>query len=81
MDLESLAFPGLNKTRERLLDVLSRLTFPRALKYLDIGPGLLEEAQRNLTLRDGARRARARGLHRRAVRAPRARLAGRTRTC
>jgi len=32
--------------------VLSRLTFPRALKYLDIGPGLEEEARRNLTLRD-----------------------------
>ena len=32
--------------------MLSRLTFPRALKYLDIGPGLEEEARRNLTLRD-----------------------------
>ncbi len=42
----------MSKTRERLLDVLSRLTFPRALKYLDIGPGLLEEARRNLTLRE-----------------------------
>jgi cytoplasmic iron level regulating protein YaaA (DUF328/UPF0246 family) len=52
LDLDTLAFPGLTKTRERLLDVLSRLTFPRALKYLDIGPGLTEEAQRNLTLRD-----------------------------
>jgi uncharacterized protein len=51
VDLGSLAFPSLNKTRERLLDVLARLTFPRALKYLDVGPGLLEEAQRNLTLR------------------------------
>lgn len=51
VDLGSLAFPSLNKTRERLLDVLSRLTFPRGLKYLDVGPGLLEEAQRNLTLR------------------------------
>jgi len=51
VDLGSLAFPGLSRTRERLLDVLSRLTFPRALKYLDIGPGLQEEAQRNLTLR------------------------------
>jgi uncharacterized protein len=47
-----LPFPGLTKTRERLLDVLSRLTFPRALQYLDVGPGLLEEAQRNLTLRE-----------------------------
>jgi cytoplasmic iron level regulating protein YaaA (DUF328/UPF0246 family) len=35
-----------------LLDVLSRLTFPRALKYLDVGAGLEEEARRNLTLRD-----------------------------
>jgi cytoplasmic iron level regulating protein YaaA (DUF328/UPF0246 family) len=52
LDLDAFPFPGLNKTRERLLDVLSRLTFPRALKQLDIGPGLLEEAQRNLTLRD-----------------------------
>jgi len=52
LDLSQLAFPGLTKTRERLLDVLSRLTFPRALKYLDIGPGLEEEARRNLTLRD-----------------------------
>jgi len=51
VDLGSLAFPGLNKTRERLLDVLARLTFPRALKYLDVGPGLQAEAQRNLTLR------------------------------
>jgi cytoplasmic iron level regulating protein YaaA (DUF328/UPF0246 family) len=52
VDVSALPFAGLNKTRERLLDVLSRLTFPRALKYLDVGPGLLEEAQRNLTLRD-----------------------------
>jgi uncharacterized protein len=52
VDVSSLPFPRLGKTRERLLDVLSRLTFPRALKYLDIGPGLEEEARRNLTLRD-----------------------------
>ncbi len=52
LDVSQLAFPGLTKTRERLLDVLSRLTVPRALKYLDVGPGLLDEAQRNLTLRD-----------------------------
>ncbi|MBE2316134.1 peroxide stress protein YaaA [Solirubrobacter sp. CPCC 204708] len=52
VDVAALPFPGLNKTRERLLDVLSRLTFPRALTYLDIGPGLEEEARRNLTLRD-----------------------------
>jgi cytoplasmic iron level regulating protein YaaA (DUF328/UPF0246 family) len=52
LDVSELPFPGLGKTRERLLDVLSRLTFPRALKYLDIGPGLEEEARRNLTLRD-----------------------------
>ena len=51
VEVGALPFPGLNKTRERLLDVLSRLTFPRALQYLDVGPGLLEEAQRNLTLR------------------------------
>ena len=50
--LEELAFGGLTKTRSRLLDVLSRLTFPRALHYLDVGPGLTEEAMRNLTLRD-----------------------------
>jgi hypothetical protein len=52
LDLAELPFGGLTKTRERLLDVLSRLTFPRALKYLDIGPGLTEEATRNLTLRE-----------------------------
>jgi cytoplasmic iron level regulating protein YaaA (DUF328/UPF0246 family) len=52
LDLDTLPFPGLTKTRGRLLDVLSRLTLPRALKYLDIGPGLAEEAARNLTLRD-----------------------------
>ena len=52
VDVSELPFPGLGKTRERLLDVLARLTFPRALKYLDIGPGLEEEARRNLTLRD-----------------------------
>jgi cytoplasmic iron level regulating protein YaaA (DUF328/UPF0246 family) len=51
VDLGSLAFPALNRTRERLLDVLARLTFPRALKYLDIGAGLEAEARRNLTLR------------------------------
>jgi cytoplasmic iron level regulating protein YaaA (DUF328/UPF0246 family) len=51
-DLAELAFPALTKTRSRLLDVLSRLTFPRALKYLDVGPGLADEAARNLTLRD-----------------------------
>jgi cytoplasmic iron level regulating protein YaaA (DUF328/UPF0246 family) len=52
LELSELAFPALTKTRSRLLDVLSRLTFPRALKYLDIGPGLTHEATRNLTLRD-----------------------------
>jgi cytoplasmic iron level regulating protein YaaA (DUF328/UPF0246 family) len=52
LDLAALPFGGLTKTRSRLLDVLSRLTFPRALKYLDIGPGLTDEATRNLTLRD-----------------------------
>jgi hypothetical protein len=51
VELSELAFPGLTKTRSRLLDVLSRLTFPRALKYLDVGPGLAEEAARNLELR------------------------------
>ena len=50
VDLDALAFPSLTKTRERLLAVLSRLTFPRALKYLDIGAGLTQEAERNLTL-------------------------------
>jgi cytoplasmic iron level regulating protein YaaA (DUF328/UPF0246 family) len=52
VDVAALPFPGLGKTRERLLDVLSRLTLPRALQYLDVGPGLEEEARRNLTLRD-----------------------------
>ena len=52
VDLGALAFPGLTKTRERLLGVLSRLTFPRALTYLDVSAGLTEEAQRNLTLRE-----------------------------
>ena len=52
VDVASLALPGLTKTRERLLDVLSRLTFPRALEYLDVGPGLEPEARRNLTLRE-----------------------------
>jgi cytoplasmic iron level regulating protein YaaA (DUF328/UPF0246 family) len=50
VDLGALAFPTLTKTRERLLATLSRLTFPRALSYLSIGPGLQEEAERNLTL-------------------------------
>jgi uncharacterized protein len=50
VDLGALAFPGLTKTRERLLGVLSRLTLPRALKYLDISAGLADEAERNLTL-------------------------------
>ncbi len=50
VDLGALAFPGLTKTRERLLAVLSRLTLPRALKYLDISAGLADEAARNLTL-------------------------------
>jgi cytoplasmic iron level regulating protein YaaA (DUF328/UPF0246 family) len=50
--LDEHAFPALGKTRARLLDVLSRLTFPRALGYLDVGPGLEDEARRNLTLRD-----------------------------
>ena len=50
MDLGALAFGGLTKTRERLLAVLSKLTLPRALKYLDISAGLAEEAERNLTL-------------------------------
>src|SRR5262245_28851746 len=52
VELSELALPGLSKTRERLLDVLSRRTFPRALTYLDIGPGLEPEARRNLTLRE-----------------------------
>jgi cytoplasmic iron level regulating protein YaaA (DUF328/UPF0246 family) len=51
VDLDGLAFPALNRTRERLLDVLARLTFPRALKYLDLSEGLAGEAERNLTLR------------------------------
>ena len=51
VDLDALAFPALNRTRERLLDVLARLTFPRALRYLGVGPGLEAEARRNLTLR------------------------------
>jgi cytoplasmic iron level regulating protein YaaA (DUF328/UPF0246 family) len=50
VDLAALAFPALTKTRERLLAVLSRLTLPRALKYLDISAGLADEAERNLTL-------------------------------
>jgi uncharacterized protein len=52
VELGELALPQLTKTRERLLDVLSRLTFPRALQYLDVGPGLEPEARRNLTLRE-----------------------------
>jgi cytoplasmic iron level regulating protein YaaA (DUF328/UPF0246 family) len=53
VDLSALPFAGLTKTRERLLAVLERLgTSPRALKYLDIGPGLAEEAARNATLRE-----------------------------
>jgi cytoplasmic iron level regulating protein YaaA (DUF328/UPF0246 family) len=52
VDVSALPFKGLTKTRERLLDVLSRLTFPRALTYLDVGPGLEQEARRNLTLRE-----------------------------
>jgi cytoplasmic iron level regulating protein YaaA (DUF328/UPF0246 family) len=53
VDLDTLAFADrLGRTRSRLLDVLSRLTFPRALGYLDVGPGLEAEARRNLTLRD-----------------------------
>ena len=79
--LATLPFPGLNKTRERLLDVLSRLTFPRALKYLDIGPGLRGGGAAQPDAARRARRARARGLHRRALRAPRARHARRARTC
>ena len=51
VDLGALAFPGLTKTRERLLDVLARLSLPRALKYLDVSAGLAAEAERNLTLR------------------------------
>jgi uncharacterized protein len=51
VELAELAFPSLTKTRSRLLDVLSRLTFPRALRYLDVGPGLEDEVRRNLTLR------------------------------
>src|SRR6185436_14262696 len=53
VDLDELPFAGLTKTRERLLAVLARLgTSPRALKYLDIGPGLAGEAARNATLRE-----------------------------
>jgi uncharacterized protein len=52
VSLESLAFPGLIKTRSRLLDVLARLTLPRALKYLDVSAGLADEAARNRTLRE-----------------------------
>ena len=62
VDVGELAFPALTKTRERLLDTLSRLTFPRALKYLDISAGLAEEAERNLTLR-GAPAAPAREVY------------------
>jgi cytoplasmic iron level regulating protein YaaA (DUF328/UPF0246 family) len=51
VDLGALAFPELNRVRERLLGALERLPVPRALKYLDLSPGLAEEAERNLTLR------------------------------
>ena len=50
VNLDELVFPALHPVRERLLRTLSRLTFPRALSYLDISPGLQEEAERNLTL-------------------------------
>ena len=51
VDLDALAFPSLNPTRERLLGVLERMPVARALKYLDLSPALAEEAERNLTLR------------------------------
>ena len=51
VDLDALAFPTLNRTRERLLDALERLPVQRALKYLDLSPGLADEAERNLMLR------------------------------
>src|SRR4051794_284561 len=53
VDLTALAFPSLNKTRERLLNTLARLgSGPRALVALGISPGLVDEAARNTTLRD-----------------------------
>src|SRR3954451_12512894 len=53
VDLGALAFPSLNKTRERLLNTLARLgSGPRALVALGISPGLVDEAARNATLRE-----------------------------
>jgi hypothetical protein len=52
--LESLAFPGLIKTRSRLLDVLARLTLPRALKYLDVS-SLVRQAGWNVELTGSGR--------------------------
>lgn len=53
VDLGALAFPGLTKTRERLLSVLERLgSGPRALKALGISAGLASEAARNVSLRE-----------------------------
>jgi cytoplasmic iron level regulating protein YaaA (DUF328/UPF0246 family) len=53
VDLGSLAFPSLNKTRERLINVLARLgSGPRALAALGISPGLVDEAARNAVIRE-----------------------------
>jgi uncharacterized protein len=51
VELDALAFPELNQVRERLIGTLERLPVSRALKFLDLSPGLADEAERNLTLR------------------------------
>lgn len=52
VELSELALPALTKTRSRLLDVLARLTFPRALQYLGLSESLRAEAEWDLTLRE-----------------------------
>src|SRR4051794_9361380 len=53
VDPGALAFPLLNKTRERLLNTLARLgSGPRALVALGISPGLGDEAARTAALRE-----------------------------
>lgn len=53
LDLASLSLPGLTEARERMLDALVSLSArDDAMTLLGLGPTLLDEAARNLVLRE-----------------------------
>jgi cytoplasmic iron level regulating protein YaaA (DUF328/UPF0246 family) len=53
LDLASLSFPELTRTRTRVLEALIRISGQRnALRVLDVAPGLAPQVERNTRLRE-----------------------------